>query len=285
MTKIDVLMITYNRASYVRKSLPHLLDTCTEEMRVWLWHNGTHEETLEVARSYASHPKVARFHHSPDNLHLRAPTNWLWKESEADLLSKVDDDCLPAHSWAHQLAQAHADVKDFGVIGSWRFYDEDFLPDVAHRKIRSFQSDHQVMENFWVQGSGYLMKRECVMQQGLLAPGQSFTGYCVELALRGWVNGWYFPFIPEDHMDDPRSSNSDLKTDKDLVEHLPLSAEQSGVRSLHDWQCQMRRSALRAQTASIDPSDYRGMRRTLRNFRAHLRRRWEDYWLSRGSAR
>ncbi|QBI20287.1 glycosyltransferase [Egibacter rhizosphaerae] len=275
MAAIDVLMITYQRPDYVRRSLPHLLESCTEDMRVWLWHNGTDADTLNVVRSYVDHPKVARFHHSPENLRLRAPTNWLWAESDADLLSKVDDDCLPDTDWAARLARAHEDVDEFGVIGSWRFYDEDFLPDVAQRKIRGFPGGHQLLENFWVQGSGYLMKRACVEQQGLLAPGQSFTAYCIDLALKGWVNGWYFPFIHEEHMDDPRSPNSLLRTDDDLHDQLPLSAQHSGVATLQQWEEQMRRSARRLQEASVEPRDYRNLRRTLRSAWWRVQRRLE----------
>ena len=43
---IDILMITYNRPEYTRLSLERLLATCDESMRVWVWHNGTDEETL-----------------------------------------------------------------------------------------------------------------------------------------------------------------------------------------------------------------------------------------------
>ena len=269
-------MITYARPAYVRRTLPHLLDTCTDRMRVWLWHNGTDEETLEVVSYYADHPKVARFHHSPENLRLRVPTNWLWSESDAELLSKVDDDCLPEPSWVERLSRAHADVDALGVVGSWRFFDEDFLPDVAHRKIRSLPGGHRIMENLWVQGSGYLMKRACVDEHGLLAPRQSFTDYCIEIALAGRVNGWYFPFVHEEHLDDPRAPHSPLRTDADLLANLPLSAQQSGVRTVAAWEEQMRRSARRLQEASVDHADYRGARRTARRARGRLER-----WLER----
>lgn len=272
MRTIDILMITYDRPEYVRLSLQRLLDTCDEHMHVWIWHNGEDEATLEVARSFANHPRVKAFHHSPQNQLLTAPTNWLWTHATGDLLSKVDDDCLVSHGWASLLTQAHEDHGAFGVLGSWRFLDEDFVPRLARRKIERFPGGHQVLRNAWVQGSGYLMKRRCVDEQGPLQDGQSFTDYCLRLALRGYVNGWYYPFVREEHMDDPRSPFTGLRCDADLQRRLPLSAQQSGASTLQAWEQQLRRSARTLQAASPDPRAHMGWRRRLRTAPTTLRR-------------
>ena len=91
---IDILMITYNRPEYTGLSLERLLATCDESMRVWVWHNGTDEETLEIVQSFRDHPSFFKFHHSIENKKLNEPTNWLWTHAKGDFLSKVDDDCL-----------------------------------------------------------------------------------------------------------------------------------------------------------------------------------------------
>src|ERR1700741_2603147 len=75
MRGIDILMITYDRPEYVRLSLPHLLDSCTDDARVWLWHNGTDAATLAAVEEFRHDPRVHRFHHSPVNAGLREPTN------------------------------------------------------------------------------------------------------------------------------------------------------------------------------------------------------------------
>lgn len=267
---IDVLMITYRRPDYLRRTLPHLLDHCDEAMRVWLWHNGDDAETLAVARSHADHPRVHRFHHSPRNVGLTEPTNWLWTNSDGAFVSKIDDDCLLEPGWARKLEAVHAADPRFGVLGSWRFQDEDFVPGLAVPKIGRF-GGHRVLLNFWVQGSGYLLRRACIERHGVLRPGWSFPYYCQQLALAGWVNGWPYPFVREDHMDDPRSPNSLLRTDDDLLAELPLSARRTGVTTLAAWAAQQQRSARIVQAASIDPRDYTGWRRTLRSTRLRLR--------------
>ncbi|MGH3716725.1 MAG: glycosyltransferase family 2 protein [Micromonosporaceae bacterium] len=270
--RTDILMITYRRPAYTRLSLARLLQTCDEQSRVWLWHNGSHAETLELVRDYLHHPRVHRFHHSRENVGLRTPTNWLWQNSDAAYLSKVDDDCLVSPGWIQTLRGAHADVPEFGVIGSWRFPEEDFDPERAGRKLHTYPRRHRVLRNLWVQGSGYLLKREVVERTGPLGPRDSFTSWCIKASRLGYVNGWYYPFLPEDHMDDPRSAYTMYRTDADLRAHLPLSARTNGIQTLADWEAQMRRSALIAQTASIDPREYAGWRKARRGVKRRVSR-------------
>lgn len=272
--RADILMITYNRPSYTRRSLDHLLDTCSDSTRVWLWHNGNDPETLSIVTERAHHPKVARFHHSTENVRLRQPTNWLWEHSTAELLGKVDDDCLVDPGWDEALSAAHAIEPTLGLIGAWRFYDEDFVPDLARRKTVTLPGGTQILSNPWLQGSGYLLKRRCVDQIGPLQPDQSFTAWCIRVALQGWNIGWHLPFIHEEHMDDPRSPYSEIREDSDLQEHLPLSAKRLGIDTVNEWTEQMRRSARRVQAASSDPRDYVGWRRQRRRVLKQLRRRF-----------
>jgi glycosyltransferase involved in cell wall biosynthesis len=270
-TSIDILMITYNRAAYTRLALQRLLATCDGNMRVWLWHNGDDGDTLEVVRGLSADPHVHEFFHSRENRKLRDPTNWLWENGKGDFVCKVDDDCLMPDGWADTLRQAHADVPELGVVGCWRFPESDFLPDVAGRKTESFNGGHRIMRNLWVEGSGYLMKRRCIEENGLLGPSQSFTAWCTRLAAAGWINGWYFPFLYQEHMDDPRSPNSLLKTDADLERYLPLSAQVNGVTTLREWEQQLRRSASLLQHASYDPASRAGWRRVVHSVRFRMR--------------
>jgi hypothetical protein len=272
VTALDILMVTFDQPDYVELSLPRLLETCDDSMHVWIWHNGTDERTLEVSQSFAGDSRVAKFHHSPENRPLRDPINWLFEGSSATYVSKVDDDCLESPGWAQTLMAAHRDVEELGALGTWRFPDEDFEPDLSLPKIAEFPGGHKVLQNFWVQGSGFVMKRACVERHGALRPGQTFTQYCVQLMLEGWVNGWYYPFIREEHMDDPRCPYTRLRTDEDLLRRLPLTARLNGITTLADWEENMRRSAHASQAAPLDPRYFRGWRLKKRNLSARLRR-------------
>lgn len=273
---VDILMITHNRPEYTRLSLKRLLDTCNDNSRVWVWHNGTHEDTLEVVKSMQGHPNFHRFYHSIENKKLIDPTNWLWSNAKGDYLSKVDDDCLLPYGWLETLQKAHEDNPQFGVISCWHFFEEDFVPELANKKINTFSGGHQVMQNCWVGGSGYMMRKECVNTAGALSISDSFTRFCIRLARKGFVNGWYYPFLYQEHFDDPRSKHSRIKTDADISLYAPLSAIRNGVTTVHGWQTRLKNSARLVQKAPYDPKYYSGWRKKthqmLLNARKHFRK-------------
>ncbi len=261
MSDVDVLMITYNAPEYTRRALAALMDSCDEHTRLWVWHNGLHEETLSVVSDIArSDDRVHRFHHSAHNERTRTPTNWLWSEASGAYLSKVDDDCLVQQGWLELLRHAHTLAPDLGVVGSWRFYDTDEVA-AAARKTVPLGDGVSLMRNAWVQGSGYLLPRSRVLRHGLLRPDESFPKYCLALARGGLRNGWRVPFVHEEHMDDPLSPYTLLKTDDDLTARMPLSAQQVGVNTLQEWNAMLRADARYLQTAPINPYLHSGLGR------------------------
>lgn len=281
----DILYVSYNRPDNTEVSLPHLLETCTETDRVWVWQNGSDPETLKVVQPFADHPRVYRFHHSEENQMLRGPTNWVWENSHGKYLSKVDDDAILPSNWLTGLREALEASDRFGIVGCWRFREEDFIPKLAEKKIATFDGQ-QILQNLWVEGSGYLMRRECVEQLGPLQEGQTFTRYCIELGRRGWINGWVYPFIYQEDMEDPRSPHTVLHTDEDLMRHLPLGARKEGITTIQGWIDRRRVVARLVQEASIDPRAYFGWRRRLRNVTRRLVRilkgrrgvAWDSRW-------
>jgi len=265
---IDILMVTYDRPDFTKLSLTRLLDSCDESMRVWIWQNGSDPETLEVVQSLADHPRVHEFHHSPENLRLRTPTNWFWERAQGAYFAKVDDDNLMPDGWAQTLRAAHEAEPRLGVIGCWSFRPEDHRPELAEKKVIELGGGRRLMQNCWVAGTGHLLKRGCIEEQGLLADGQTFTNHCVHLAARGWINGWYYPFIYMENMSDPRSSYTEIETEEDFQARRGLSAAKWGVSSLEESRRRQPLHALRLQSCSTNPRHYLGwegrIRRRLR---------------------
>jgi len=100
------------------------------------------------------------------------------------------------------------------------------------------------------------MKGKIVKEQGLLRENETFTDYCIRAAQNGYVNGWYFPFLFQEHMDDPRALNTGIKTEDDFNRLIPLTAKNFGVHSVADWTEWMKNDAKQLQIFSYDPNDY-----------------------------
>lgn len=267
---IDVLVVTHNRPAYTERSLQAVFDHSDPATRIWLWHNGNDAATLALIERFRD--RLFRFNHSRENVGLTAPTNWLFQNATGDLLGKVDDDCIVPRSWDTLLKRAHQDEPSFGVLGCWRFFDEDFVPELAEKKIRSFRGGHRLLVNHWVAGTGFLMKRQCVADGGLVKESRGFSEYCIELARRGWVNGWIYPLLYQEHMDDPRAEHTGIRTDEDLRRSAPLSAQMHNITTVSEWEKRLRQSAREVQAAPLDLAYYAPWRRRMRNLRRRVSR-------------
>jgi len=156
-----------------------------------------------------------------------------------------------------------------GVLGAWRFQPEDYRDDLAKQKMFT-HGGHTVLRNHWVQGSGFLFRRD-ILRVGALLPAETFTRWCLRVAKAGYINGWLFPFIREDHMDDPRSPNT-LYTDDEVFRALrPLSAQATGVDTVAQWLEQTRNDAVDVQSASLDLKHYFGWRIRRKNAMRRVR--------------
>jgi glycosyltransferase involved in cell wall biosynthesis len=262
--KIRVLMITYNRPAYTAMALARLCDTLPGDARVTVWDNGSSAEMISVLKKFESRPAVEKIIYNPTNDKLRGPTNWFWQNTtDAEFVSKVDDDGLMPDRWTETLEQAHRDVPEFGVLGTWRFPDEDFAANLAVKKIQTFGA-HKILRNCWVEGSGYLMKRSVIARAGFIRDNESFTTYCTRAAAAGFINGWYYPFLYQEHMDDPRAPHTEMKTEADFRRLLPLSAQTFKIKSREEWTNKLRQLARNLQTCSYDPKDYLGSKAWLK---------------------
>lgn len=261
--KICILMITHNRPLYTNKTLQRLCDTAPENAKVFVWDNGSHSDTINILRKFEGHSRIGKIIYHNCNEKLSIPTNWFWKNSDdSDLIGKVDDDCLVPSGWCETLQQAHTDIPNAGILSCWHFLPEDFNELVAMRKIQKI-GNHRIMRNCWVGGTGYLMKRKVISDIGVIKLKESFTDYCLRAAASGYINGWYFPFLYQIHMDDPRNKETGINNEEDFQNRKPLSAINFNINSREEWIKRAIQSAQNLQAYSYNPRDFIGIRATI----------------------
>jgi hypothetical protein len=202
---------------------------------------------------------------------LTEPTNWLWRDADGEYVSKVDDDSLVPAGWGQTLREAHEANPAFGAICCWRFPDEDFNAAMSARKVQTFNHGHKLLRHPWVEGSGYVMKRRCIADGGLLRADQGFPSYVRHLAWLGWINGWYFPFIYQEHMDDPRSPHTLIKTNDDMRRLMPLTAAKNGTTTVAEWTELLRTTSQHIQMGSPLPGRLYSLRVFANRIRQRLR--------------
>lgn len=265
--KIDLIYIAYNRLPYVKLTLPRLLEDPTEDFSLSIWDNGSVDGTREYLSSVED-PRIVRKVFSDQNLGLHGAVNDLVNKTSADLIGMIFDDILVTPGWTRPLSQSHADVPEFGMIGSWHFPANDFNYELAKWKIHTF-GRHQVLRNVWTGVGAGLVKVTAMKKCGPLKSSRT-TYYWIQMALKGYVNGYYYPLIFADHLDDPKSPYSRIRTERDFQNEPPTTAKCHNLRSIDEWNQRCRRDAYNIQTASIDPRQFIGWRSKLRNLRERI---------------
>lgn len=203
--KIHLAFITYNRLDYTKLALQSILADPLEEFALTIWDNASTDRTPEYLKNEISDPRIVDMVLSKENVGQVEAVNRIWSASDADLLGKLDNDCLVTPGWTRLLANAHRDIPELGVVAMWHFFEEDFDYQRAKHKIQEFNG-HKIFRHPWTCGTGLLIKRDAYKRLGPIK-AKATTGYWLKMARVGYINGWYYPLIYQEHMDDPRSEH------------------------------------------------------------------------------
>jgi len=199
-----------------------------------------------------------------DNLGQTVAMNHFWLKSKDEFVAKLDNDCLITPGWLEIICQAHRDIERLGAVACWHYRIEDFDYDLAAWKIQRFGA-HRIMRHPWVCGSGFVMKRSVFQEMGPWPEGSrsiGTTSYFLKVAKAGYINGWYYPLVLQEHQDDPLSpyciSNDDISL-RELAD-LTYSVRENKIQSVQ--QRMKRREVVVRQllTGSWNPNDYVGWR-------------------------
>ncbi len=268
---IHLVMMTYNRLGYTMFSLPRLLADPSEEFSLTIWDNGSTDGTQDYLRTVRDQ-RIVDIVLSPTNRGQAYVTNKVWSESTADLLGKVDNDCLVTPGWTRTLTRAHEDIDNLGVVGCWHFFPKDFDYDRARHKIQQF-GKHCIFRHPWIDGSSLLVKRSVYERFGPCHVDEYLSGFWIRVALGGYINGFYYPLIFQEHMDDPKSSYCVIK-DKESFDCAISTTAGLQAGRYNDpmgrlrWRQEIIRNLL---NDPYDPHYYVGWRRKFRRLKSLMR--------------
>jgi glycosyltransferase involved in cell wall biosynthesis len=272
---VCLVLVTHNRLGYTKKTIDRLLEDPSEEFELYIWDNASTDGTRDYLRDELKDPRIVETVLSDENVGPLGAMNYAWSKTKADLVGKLDNDCLLTPGWTRILAKAHEDIENLGAIACWH-YPLDEFDEKAARKVGKIQSfgNYQVLRSPFVCGTGFLMKRKTFEQYGpwMAGPNVGTTYYYKKMAIGGWINGWYFPFVLQEHMDDPKSSHCILTDDESIqkMHDVTFVLRKNNIKSMKDrW---MRRKFIlrNLNSGPWEVKYYMGWRRKLRGIQRRM---------------
>ena len=271
---IAIVFVTHNRVKYTRKAIKQLLDDPTEQFDLYLWDNASTDETPEYLKDAIKDPRIVEVVLSKENVGQTGAMNYVWAKTKAELVGKVDNDCLVAPGWTRIFAKAHEDIEKLGAVACWHFFPDDFDYELAKHKIQRF-GNHQIFRHPWVGGTGFLMKRKTFLEIGPWSQGPNVgtTYYFFHMALGGYVNGWYYPLVYQEHMDDPVSKHSMLKDDEAINSfyHITFTLRSHEIKTMGKRMAWRKHVLHDLLNDPWEPTYYMGWQSKLRALKAKLR--------------
>jgi len=266
---IDLVFITFNRLEYTKLALASVLADPQENFSLTIWDNASTDGTVEYLKNHVSDNRIADIIFSAKNIGQIEAVNQIWSKSKADLLGKLDNDCIMTPGWTRQLSQAHKDIENLGVVACWHFAPEEFDYERARKKIQTFDK-HQILRHPWTCGTGLLIKNDTYRKFGPLH-GKRTTQYWINMALKGYINGFYYPLVYQEHMDYVWSKHYAFSNNLKEGLKMSVSAGGWGIETVNQAKVSHNRILKNILDGPWDAKHYIGWRGKLRRFKKKFR--------------
>ena len=233
-----LLMVTHNRLAHTRVALDSVLALDYPSLRIVVFDNASSDGTVEFLRARLRGESRATLLASNVNRGVVYPMNLVWFGDQAsggrsfaeqkatlgsaELLAKVDNDTWVPPDLLLRLAECHQRSERFGALSGFHFRAEgEALVDAG----RAGEFDGvRVLAQPYVGGCAVMVRRAVLDRLGPIPCGgharagdgndtgpvldSGWTFYQERMTELGLVNGYPWPPIHVDHMEDVRSARS-----------------------------------------------------------------------------
>jgi len=190
------------------------LNSSQYPFKVRIVDNGSTDETVGFLKEL-DHPNIEKIIFNKKNKGLVKPTKQFWKETDAELIGKIDNDILVPKEWIINLVTAHKSIPNLGVIGYSHYRKEDFNYEQVALKVEEINGI-KFRRQPWI-GGNYLMKKSTVLDHKNYSQSRKlfkkrilygFNKYQEKLTDSGFIHGYLCDekksLYTWDHIDDPR---------------------------------------------------------------------------------
>jgi 2-polyprenyl-3-methyl-5-hydroxy-6-metoxy-1,4-benzoquinol methylase len=209
-----LLMVTYNRLEYTKLALEAMLAIDYPDLRIVIWDNASTDGTVAYLQQRLAAEDHARLIASPANRGIVFPMNAVWlSDHGAELVAKIDNDTWVPPDLLRRLAECHRRSRQFGVLSGFHFRAEGEA--LADDSRVSEIDGVRILAQPYVGGCAVVVRREVLdrlgpipcrndAQQGPFMDS-GWTFYQQRMTDVGLINGYPWPPIHVDHMEDTRS--------------------------------------------------------------------------------
>lgn len=212
--KCLVLLITYNRIEYTRYCLEALLDVDYPELDMVIWDNASTDGTQQYLENETRGIANLTLHFSKTNEGVVRPMNEVWSSHRnAEILAKLDNDTRVPPDWLQRLVACHLASEKWGVLSGFHFREEGER--IAKETDIVTVGDRQVLEQMFVGGCAITIRRKLYEEFSPIPETQQlkkgpfldsgWTQFQQNLTDAGYRNGYPWPAVHVDHMEDTRS--------------------------------------------------------------------------------
>ena len=219
---VELIMVTYNRLDYTKKAVRALLKQ-TQPFRLTIWDNGSRKDTVKYLKRL--NDKRIKIILNDKNYGLSHAVDCVFSDSSADYIGKVDNDTLVPPKWLEKCVESHKKT-DLGFIGGFHFRKEDMKGITP--KITEINGV-KVWEKSHIGGCSFVIKRSDYQAYGKIG-GEGIWGltdYQWKMYKNGKTNGYLYPLIWVEHMEDSRSrhciNNKEHNLYKSRVRNLSIN--------------------------------------------------------------
>jgi glycosyltransferase involved in cell wall biosynthesis len=136
LKKCSVILSTFNRIDYLKKSIPALLSLDYSDYEIIVVNDGSSDATKNYLDSFKNNPKVRVFHNEK-NLGLSFSRNIGIRQASYEVVAFTDDDCLVDKNWLNFLLKGFKDENVGFVIGQTFYVAKNYKGYFPERLVQN----------------------------------------------------------------------------------------------------------------------------------------------------
>ncbi|SFO87159.1 glycosyltransferase family 2 protein [Hydrogenimonas thermophila] len=197
--KVDLVIATYNRASFLKQTLDNVLEYQNELNKIFVINNNSQDNTMDILIEYEKKSPKIKVFNMDKNLGAPGGKNIGLKESKADVVIVLDDDAIfCSYNPIKEIINIFKQEKDLGIIQFKiiNYQTKKILNYEFPGKLPEKNGDKEFYTGYFI-GAGHAIKREMLEKVGYYPDDFFYAHEELDLSYRAINNGYKIKYYPK----------------------------------------------------------------------------------------